>query len=128
MKDIDIRFKLHPMTGDLIIKRDEESIKQSIRNILMFSSLERRDNPHFGVGINQMLFSNFSMFEIQFLKMRISNNLFNYEKRIDVIDVEIVSIPEANQAIITIYYQYKGSKGQVKSFSSSIHQGFIINE
>ena len=47
-KDINITFKKHPVTNDLVVSRDASAIKQAISNLLLTNRGERPFNPDYG--------------------------------------------------------------------------------
>ena len=55
-KDINITFKKHPVTNDLVVSRDASAIKQSIVNLLLTNKGERPFNPDYGSDIRSYLF------------------------------------------------------------------------
>ena len=55
-KDINLSFKRHPVTNDVVTIRDEDAIKRSVRNIIFTILGEKRFEPEFGSIINEALF------------------------------------------------------------------------
>ena len=55
-KDINLSFKRHPVTNDVITIRDEDAIKRSVRNIVFTILGEKPFDPNFGSVINDSLF------------------------------------------------------------------------
>ena len=55
-KDINLSFKRHPVTNDLVTIRDEDAIKRSVRNIIFTILGEKPFEPNFGSVINDALF------------------------------------------------------------------------
>ena len=55
-KDIDLNFRRHPITKDLVKRQGELAVKQSIMSLLMTSPGERLFQPGLGSGIYNMLF------------------------------------------------------------------------
>lgn len=107
-KDIDIRFKLHPQTGDLVIKEGEESIKQSLRTIIL---LTYGDRPlqNIGVGLGQMLFENFNIFLSSWLEKNITLNVETYEQRVNLQQV-IVNENDTSLMVNILYTMKQGGK------------------
>ena len=50
-KDVDFTFKQNPNTNDIGIKKNNESIKQSVLNILRTNHGERPFNYNFGANL-----------------------------------------------------------------------------
>ena len=55
-KDINLSFKRHPVTNDVVVIRDEDAIKRSVKNIIFTILGEKPFNPNFGSVINDSLF------------------------------------------------------------------------
>jgi len=106
-KDFDISFKYNPSTGDLRTVTDNNSIKQSIKNIIFTLYGDRPFDPNFGAGIHSMLFEPLD----QITKIEIENRLFEsllyYEPRIDISRVSVSSGVDDNSVSITIAYSIK---------------------
>ena len=81
-KDINLSFKRHPVTNDVVVIRDEDAIKRSVKNIIFTILGEKPFEPNFGSVINESLFDlNTSLNEIR-VADEISASLRNYEPRI----------------------------------------------
>ena len=86
-KDINLSFKRHPVTNDVITVSDEDAIKRSVKNIIFTILGEKPFEPEFGSVINQSLFDlNTSLNEIR-VSDEIQQSLLNYEPRIDNLEV-----------------------------------------
>ena len=55
-KDLNITFKKHPVTNDVVVSRDASAIKQAIVNVLLTNKGERLMNPRYGSDIRRFLF------------------------------------------------------------------------
>ena len=55
-KDINLSFKRHPVTNDVVTIRDEDAIKRSVKNIIITILGEKPFEPTFGSVINDSLF------------------------------------------------------------------------
>ena len=77
-KDINLSFKRHPVTNDVVTIRDEDAIKRSVRNIIFTILGEKPFEPEFGSIINEALFElNTDLNEIR-ISDEIKNSLENY--------------------------------------------------
>ena len=50
-KDVNITFKKHPVTNDVVVSKDASAIKQAIVNLLLTNKGERPFNPEYGSDI-----------------------------------------------------------------------------
>ena len=107
-KDINLSFKRHPVTNDVLTIRDEDAIKWSVKNIIFTILGEKPFEPNFGSVINESLFDlNTSLNEIR-VADEISASLRNYEPRISDIDVTVTVAPDTNEMNCTVQYEIVG--------------------
>jgi len=89
---------------DLLSYKNEDSVKRSIRNILLTDKGERFFNPTFGSDIRKMLFENFSPSTEQVIADLIKTAIGNHEPRANVIDVNVSGDPDQNSMYINIVF------------------------
>ena len=107
-KDINLSFKRHPVTNDVVTIRDEDAIKRSVRNIIFTILWEKPFEPNFGSVINESLFDlNTNLNEIR-VSDEIRSSLLNYEPRISNIDVTVTVAPDTNEMNCTVQYDITG--------------------
>ena len=107
-KDINLSFKRHPVTNDVVTIRDEDAIKRSVRNIIFTILGEKPFSPNFGSVVNESLFDlNTNLSEIR-VSDEIRSSLLNYEPRISNIDVTVTVAPDTNEMNCTVQYDITG--------------------
>ena len=107
-KDINLSFKRHPVTNDVVAIRDEDAIKRSVKNIIFTILGEKPFIPLFGSVINESLFDlNTNLSEIR-ITDEIKSSLLNYEPRIDNIEVTVQVAPDRNEMNCTVQYDIVG--------------------
>ena len=107
-KDINLSFKRHPVTNDVVTIRNEDAIKRSVKNIIFTILGEKPFEPNFGSVISQSLFDlNTNLNEIR-ISDEIQQSLLNYEPRIDNIDVTVTIPPDTNEMNCTVQYDIVG--------------------
>ena len=107
-KDINLSFKRHPVTNDVVTIRDEDAIKRAVRNIIFTILGEKPFEPEFGSVINQSLFDlNTSLNEIR-VSDEIQQSLLNYEPRIDNIVPTTTIYPDSNELNCIVQYDIVG--------------------
>ena len=107
-KDINLSFKRHPVTNDVVTIRNEDAIKRSVRNIIFTILGEKPFEPNFGSVINESLFDlNTNLNEIR-VSDEIRSSLLNYEPRINNIDVTVTVAPDTNEMNCTVQYDIVG--------------------
>ena len=107
-KDINLSFKRHPVTNDVVVIRDEDAIKRSVKNIIFTILGEKPFEPDFGSVMNQSLFDlNTNLNEIR-VSDEIKASLDNYEPRINNIDVSVSILADSNEMNCTVQYDIVG--------------------
>ena len=107
-KDINLSFKRHPVTNDVVAIRDEDAIKRSVKNIIFTIIGEKPFEPTFGSVINDSLFElNTSLNEIA-VSDAIQSALLNFEPRIDNIVATVTVAPDSNEMNATVQYDIVG--------------------
>ena len=107
-KDINLSFKRHPVTNDVVTIRDEDAIKRSVKNIIFTILGEKPFEPFFGSVINEALFElNTTLSEIQ-IQDEIKSSLLNYEPRIDNIIVTVTVVADTNEMNCVVQYDIVG--------------------
>ena len=82
--DIDTGLSRNPITGDVLSVKDENSVKQAVRNLLSTKFGERLMDPEIGSGIYESLFEPLDAFSAEKLREDIINTIRKYESRIVV--------------------------------------------
>jgi len=107
-KDINLSFKRHPVTNDVLTVSNEDAIKRSVKNIIFTILGEKPFLPLFGSVINQSLFDlNTNLSEIR-ISDEIKQSLLNYEPRIDNTEVTVSVYPDSNELNCTVQYDIVG--------------------
>ena len=107
-KDINLSFKRHPVTNDVVTIRDEDAIKRSVKNIIFTILGEKPFIPNFGSVINDSLFElNTSLSEIR-IEDDIRSSILNFEPRVTNIIVTVRVMPDSNELNCTAQYDIIG--------------------
>ena len=107
-KDINLSFKRHPVTNDIIVLKDEDAIKRSVKNIIFTILGEKPFDSLFGSRVNSALFELTTDFsEIQ-VEDEIRSSLIRYEPRINNIQVTVTIQPDSNEMNCTAQYDIVG--------------------
>ena len=107
-RDINLSFKRHPVTNDLVTIRDEDAIKRSVKNIIFTIFGEKPFDPNFGSDINSSLFELSTDLNGMRIEDEIKSSLRQYEPRIANISVTATVAPDTNQMNCTIQYDIVG--------------------
>ena len=107
-KDINLSFKRHPVTNDVVAIRDEDAIKRSVKNIIFTILGEKPFEPLFGSVINDALFDLSTNLSEVAIADEISSSLLNHEPRIADIDVTVTVASDSNEMNCTVQYTIVG--------------------
>ena len=107
-KDISMSILKNPFTNDISPVTNEESIKQSIRNIVLTAPGEKLFNPKFGSSVYKMLFEPLDPFMIDSLQVEIRNTISNYEKRVTVTSLRCIPDYDNNSVTVSLEYNVIG--------------------
>ena len=107
-KDINLSFKRHPVTNDLVVIKNEDAIKQSVKNIIFTILGEKPFLPLFGSKMNSALFELDTNFNETKISDEISSVLLNNEPRISNIIVSVSNPSDSHELNVTIQYDITG--------------------
>ena len=107
-KDINLSFKRHPVTNDLVTIKNEDAIKRSVKNIIFTILGEKPFLPLFGSKLNSALFELDTNFNETKISDEISSVLLNNEPRISNILVSVSNPQDSHELNVTIQYDITG--------------------
>ena len=107
-KDINLSFKRHPVTNDVLTISDEDAIKRSVRNIVFTILGEKPFDPNFGSVINDSLFELDTSLNQVRVSDEITQSLLSYEPRISNVEVTASIYPDSNELNCTVQYDIIG--------------------
>ncbi len=99
-KDLEVNL----LTDDVSILRDEDSVKEAIRNLLMTDRGERLMQPNLGAGLRQLLFENMIPSTFELVKERVKSTLEIYEPRADIIDITVSGSLDEGSVFVNIVF------------------------
>ena len=107
-KDVNLSFKRHPVTNDVIVLKNEDAIKRSVHNIVLTIIGEKPFMNEFGTQINASMFElNTSLSHIAIEKQIISS-IQTYEPRVDIDDVIVMVDGDNNSMSAQVKYTIIG--------------------
>lgn len=95
-KDLDI----NPITKDLALRKDEDAVKESIKNLVLTDRGERLFRPNLGGDIRANLFENNTPATLKLIQETVKETINTYEPRATLIDVETYS--NYNETTVTV--------------------------
>ena len=114
-KDINLSYKRHPVTNDVVAIRNEDTIKRSVKNIVFTILGEKPFDPTFGSVMNDSLFElSTNLSEIS-ISDEITSSLNRYEPRIDNVVATATVYPDSNEMNCTVQYDIIGLSAPTQS-------------
>ena len=108
-KDININFKKHPVTNDLVVSKDASAIKQAIVNLLLTNRGERVFQPDYGSNIRSQLFEPLDYATAASIKSSILYTIAKFEPRILVESLDCRPVYSDNGFNCEMTYSIKGA-------------------
>ena len=113
-KHINLSFKRHPVTNDVVTITDEDAIKRSVKNIIFTTLGEKPFMPQFGSVISESLFELSTNLNEVRITDEIKTSLMNYEPRIDNLDITVSLYPDSNEMNVTVQYDIVGMTAETQ--------------
>ncbi len=107
-KDINLSFKKHPVTNDILSFTNEGAIKSSVKNIIFTKLGERFFDFDFGSRVTDALFELDTTFPEIVIENEIKSVLERYEPRIDNVKVDVIVNGEDHELSAIIEYDIIG--------------------
>ena len=104
-KDIPLKFTAHPVTGNVKVLTNRESVKQSVKNLVLTNFYERPYNPILGGDVLSQLFENMDPLTEYNISKNIRQVLDNYEPRAIIDDIKTSANQNSNALNVTIRFR-----------------------
>lgn len=102
--DLDLNFKPHPVTGDIVKIKNENCIITSIKNLLLTNFYERPFNPQIGSNMNNLLFEMLDGLTSGSIADDIRNVIKNFEPRAQVDGINVTPDYDNNGFNVTLEF------------------------
>lgn len=103
-KDLDLNFKPHPVTKDVIKRTGNAAIIGALRNLILTNLYEKPFQPTFGSRIRGLLFEDVSFITANVMESEIRGVIANFEPRIGVDAIKVQANPEQNRYDVTLRF------------------------
>lgn len=101
---------LSPVSNDLALLKDEDAVKESIKNLILTDRGERPMQPYLGGGIRELLFENITPGTLKLIQDRVRETVKTYEPRAELIDVIVSSTYDENTVAVRISFYIVNSQ------------------
>lgn len=102
--DLDLDFLPHPTTKDVMRKTGIDSVKRSVRNLILTNFYDRPFRPYIGSNVQKLLFENANPLVEGFLRDAIKEVIENFEPRVLVKKVDALFDYDNNGYNVRIYF------------------------
>lgn len=103
-QDFKKNLELSPISSDITLNKDDESVKEAIRNLILTDRGERLMQPNLGGNIRAMLFENLTPATVKLMEEQVRTTIELYEPRAELIDVTVSANLDSNEVAITIEF------------------------
>jgi len=119
-KDLSFTMSSNPITGDLVILKDDNAIKRSLLNLFSYRRGEKFFNSSFGSGIPDLLFEPFDFATAGLIEEQIRSLINLYEPRVNLLDIVINLNEDEYLYEIQIDYTIPDSSPQLNTVTLSL--------
>ena len=103
-KDLDLNFRAHPVTKDVVKRTGNAAIIGALRNLILTNLYEKPFQPNFGSRVRGLLFEDVSFITANILQTEINNVIQTFEPRVGVDAIRVQANPEQNRYDVTIRF------------------------
>jgi len=103
-KDLDLNFRAHPVTKDVIKRTGNAAIIGALRNLILTNLYEKPFQPTFGSRVRGLLFEDVSYITASVLQSEISKTIENFEPRVGIDAIKVQANPEENRYDVAIRF------------------------
>lgn len=103
-QDFKKNLERSPLSQDLTVHKDEDSVKESIKNLILTDRGERLMQPDLGGDITAMLFENMTPGTLKLIEDKVRTTIQLYEPRCELINVTASSNIDDNKVHVSITF------------------------
>ena len=97
-------LRISPISKDIALLKDEDAVKQSIKNLILTDPGERLMQPNIGGGIRGLLFENITPGVLKIIETKCRETINIYEPRAEIIDITASSLLDDNKVSVIIQF------------------------
>ena len=103
--DLGISMVKNSFTDDVSTKKNDNAIKQAVRNLILTRPGEKPFQPNKGSAVQGLLFEQLDTFTADVVKEEIINTINQNEPRVVLQDVQVMPVNTGNK--LNVYIEYK---------------------
>ena len=108
--DIPNEFLVHPTSKDLVLKADEYSVRQSVKNLVNLGIGSKPFHPEIAIGLDRILFEQITPILVSSLRRNLPELLERYEPRIQVLTIQVGELEDSGAVVLTLVYRIVNSQ------------------
>ena len=112
--DFKKNLAISPISKDLALIKDDEAVKQSIKNLVLTDPGERLMQPFIGGGIRALLFENITPAVLNLIENLVKSTINTYEPRADIINVSASSKYDDNTVNVVVNFYIINTNEPIK--------------
>jgi len=121
-RDLNLNFSKHPITGKVSTLSDVEAVKRSIRNLINLNTYDKPFHPEISGRVRELLFENVTPIVADILQKQIESVIKQYERRAELIGVEVIDNSDRNEYIIKIQFYVVNAPNDVEEFTTVLER------
>lgn len=106
-QDFKKNLEISPLSADLTLNKDEDAVKESIKNLILTDRGERLMQPNLGGNITAMLFENLTPSVMKLIEDNVRTTINLYEPRAELQNVAVTSNIDDNTVRVRITFYIK---------------------
>ena len=112
-RDIALSFETNAATKDVIVKKDVDAVKQSVKNLILTNHYERPFHPEIGSNVTSILFEPMNPITANSLTRIIEEVIVNFEPRARLVSVDAKPNLDRNAYEVTISFYVRNIPGEL---------------
>jgi|TARA_Y100000401_G_C8278373_1_gene202071 phage baseplate assembly protein W len=121
-KDLALSFEKNDNTKDVIVKKDIEAVKQSVRNLILTNHYERPFHPEIGSNVTAILFEPMNPITANSLTRVIEEVIVNFEPRARLVSVDARPNLARNAYEVTISFYVRNIPGELVQLNTLLER------
>lgn len=107
-------FDKHPLNGSLARITNEDSVRQSIKNLILTEVFERPYQPMLGSKLYGLLFEPMNEMTVNLIKSSIESTIRLYEPRANLLGITVYPVESRNEYNINIVFSLINTYGEIQ--------------
>lgn len=106
-RDLDLSLKIHPIRKDIIPLKDDNAIKNALRNLLVSNFYDRPFSRDKGANLKGLLFEPADVFTRITMRKNLESVIRKYEPRVSIRSINIIDNADTNSYRINVNFKIK---------------------